>query len=354
MNALNRLRAYLKESGTGAALLVNPKNLHYFAGFTGTTGVAFVTKDSALMITDSRYTAQAKVQCGGYEVVEYAGHAFEPAAERSRAEAVSRCAFEGNYVTVDVYEDIRARLPDVELTSVRFETLRAVKRPDEADIMREAARIADDAFSALLPQLKPGMTENEARVILECEMLKRGSEEAAFATIVASGVRSSMPHGVASDKVIEEGDFITFDFGAVYKGYHSDITRTIVLGKANAFQKELYALVLRAQEAGVAAVKAGVSCAAVDAVSRNIIDEAGYGTYFGHGLGHGVGLDIHEQPVLSPKSMSILKAGQVVTVEPGVYLPGRMGLRIEDSVIVTDEGCEIITKTPKDLIELTV
>ena len=206
----------------------------------------------------------------------------------------------------------------------------------------------------MLPQLRVGMTENEARIILETEMLQRGSREPSFATIVASGYRSSMPHGVASDKVMERGDFVTFDFGAMYNGYHSDMTRTIVLGKATDLQKKLYSVVLEAQMRGVAGVKAGVSGKEIDTICREYIQEQGYGSYFGHGTGHGVGLDIHELPVASPRSNDILASNMVVTVEPGIYLPGEMGLRIEDTVIVTEEGCEILSQTPKELIELDV
>jgi len=175
-----------------------------------------------------------------------------------------------------------------------------------------------------------------------------------FATIVASGNRSSMPHGVASDKVMERGDFVTFDFGAMYNGYHSDMTRTIVLSKASDEQKKLYSIVLEAQTRGVAFIREGVTGAEVDAVCRDYIKEQGYGSNFGHGTGHGVGLDIHELPVASPRSKDVLTENMVVTVEPGIYLPGHMGLRIEDTVIVTKEGCEILTQTPKDLIELDV
>jgi len=220
--------------------------------------------------------------------------------------------------------------------------------------LRKAAKIGDDAFAALLPQLKVGMTENDARIILESEMLKRGSEEPSFATIVASGNRSSMPHGVASDKIIDAGDFITFDFGAVYKGFHSDMTRTVVMGPASEQQKNLYSIVLEAQKRGVAAVRAGITGKELDAVCRDYIRERGYTKEFNHGTGHGVGLEIHEEPVANAKSDTVFSENMIITVEPGIYLSGEIGLRIEDSVIVKADGCELLTHSPKELIEIGI
>ena len=350
MNGLVALQAFLTKETYGGAILISPINLHYFAGFTGTT------PDKAYMITDSRYTEQAKEQCEGYEVIQYTGDVYAPIKSilASSKIRLSTCCFEGNYMSVDVFQEVCDTLNETEFLSFDFASLRIVKRDDELQCLRQAFRIADESFAAMLPQLKVGMTENEARIILETEMLQRGSREPSFTTIVASGYRSSMPHGVASDKVMERGDFVTFDFGAMYSGYHSDMTRTIVLGKASDEQKKLYSIVQEAQSRGVAFIKEGVTGAEVDAVCRNYIKEQGYGSNFGHGTGHGVGLDIHELPVASPRSKDILTENMVVTVEPGIYLPGYMGLRIEDTVIVTKEGCEILTKTPKDLIELDV
>lgn len=356
MNGLSRLREFLATNGYDGCVLISPTNLRYFTGFTGTTAVALVLNDSAVIFTDSRYTEQAKQQCEGYSVTEYKGTVWQAVANYIADAGVTMdvLSFEGSYMPVDTFQNMSEQLTQSDFVSVNLASLRAVKREDELVLMRKAAAIADQAFAELLPQLKPDMTENDARILLEAGMLRLGSSEPSFATIVASGVRSCMPHGVASDKVLEKGDFITFDFGAVYQGYHSDITRTVVLGKASPLQKKLYDIVLRAQKKGVAAVKAGVAGKTVDAACRDSITADGYGEYFGHGTGHGVGLDIHEEPVASPRSESVLSTNMVVTVEPGVYLPGEIGLRIEDSVVVTDEGCEILTKTPKELIELEV
>lgn len=356
MNGLATLQGFLQEESYEDAILISPINLHYFAGFTGTTGVALVTPNKAYMIMDSRYTEQAKEQCEGYEVVEYTGDVYETIRDLLKRSSIglTTCCFEGNYMSVDVFQQVCDTLNETEFLSFDFASLRIVKREDELKYLRQAFNIADESFAAMLPQLKVGMTENEARIILETEMLRRGSKEPSFATIVASGYRSSMPHGVASDKVMERGDFVTFDFGAMYKGYHSDMTRTIVLGKASDEQKELYSIVLEAQQRGVASIKESVTALEIDSICRDYIKEQGYGSNFRHGTGHGVGLDIHELPVVSPKSKDILRSNMVVTVEPGIYLPGHMGLRIEDTVIVTKEGCEVLTKTPKDLIELDV
>ncbi|WP_251422289.1 M24 family metallopeptidase [Veillonella agrestimuris] len=357
MNGLHRLQQYIKDQQLTGVIIISPTNLHYFAGFTGTEAFAFITDNKAYIVTDFRYTEQAMNQCEGYTVIQYSTTVMDAFVDILNEHHIHEGLFgvEGKYMPVDTYELLCDTLDErFNFTSINLATLRAVKRDDELIYMREAARIGDEAFAALLPQLKVGMTENDARIILESEMLKRGSEEPSFATIVASGHRSSMPHGVASDKIIEEGDFVTFDFGAVYKGYHSDMTRTIVMGKANEEQKELYAIVLEAQQRGVNAVKAGISGKELDEVSRSYIREKGYGSAFHHGLGHGVGLDIHEQPTASPKSDSTLEHNMIITIEPGIYLSGKIGLRIEDSVIVKTDGYELLTHSPKELIEIGV
>lgn len=356
MNGLGRLQEYLLAEDIDGILIDDMANLHYFAGFTGTTGLAFVTGAEAFFITDSRYIQQASDQCEGYSVVEHARGAYPAFGEILRdhvQKEMTKLAVVGNHMTVNTLETVKKEIgTEITIVPVTLEHLRAVKNEEELEYMRKAAAIGDAAFAELLKVLKVGMTENEARIVLESAMLRLGSEGPSFDTIVASGVRSSMPHGVASDKVIEEGDFVTFDFGAIYKGYHSDMTRTVVMGRASGRQKIIYEAVLAAQKAGVAAVRPGLTGEALDKLVRDMLKEQGYGEYFRHGLGHGVGLDIHELPVASPSSTSVLEENMVVTVEPGVYFDGDMGLRIEDSVIVTADGCEILTKTPKELLEI--
>ena len=357
MNGLNLLQQYIKEQELTGVILISPINLHYFAGFTGTTGFAIITQDKAFMITDFRYTEQATKQCEGYTVIQYETTVMDTLVDIFNEHHIHEGLFgiEGKQMPVDTYETLCDTLDErFKFTSIIFAKLRAVKREDELDLLRKAAKIGDDAFAALLPQLKVGMTENEARIILESEMLKRGSEEPSFATIVASGNRSSMPHGVASDKVIEAGDFVTFDFGAVYKGYHSDMTRTIVMGPASELQKNLYGIVLKAQKRGVAAVRAGITGKELDAVCRDYIKEHGYTKEFNHGTGHGVGLEIHEEPVANTKSDTVFTENMIITVEPGIYITGTIGLRIEDSVIVKSDGYEVLTHSPKELIEIGI
>ena len=357
MNGLQRLQAHLQEQQLNGMIIMSPINLHYFAGFTGTIAFAFVTENTAHIITDFRYTEQATQQCEGYTVIQYETNVWDSLIDILNEYHIHGgvIGIEGKDMPVDTYELLCDALDEhFDFTSINLQELRAVKRPDELVLMRKAANIADEAFRVLLTKLKPGMSENEARIILESEMLMRGSTEPSFATIVASGHRSSMPHGVASDKIIEAGDFVTFDFGAVYGGYHSDMTRTVVMGPASDLQKKLYDIVLRAQLKGVEAVRPGLSGVDLDKICRDSIAADGYGDCFNHGLGHGVGLDIHELPVASPKSDSVLEENMIITVEPGVYISGEIGLRIEDSVVVTADGCEILTHTPKELVEISI
>lgn len=356
MNGLHRLQDFLIRQKYDSFLLMSPSNLHYFSGFTGTTGIAWVTPDRAYLITDSRYTEQAEAQCEGYTVKQHTKGPWELLTElvlNNSGKTPMLCGFEGNHITYDDYSKARMALGDTwTMSSQPLELLRAVKREDELVLLRKAANIGDQAFAQMLQTIKSGMTEDEVRIILESAMLHLGSSEPSFATIIASGKRSSMPHGVASDKIIEEGDFVTFDFGAVYQGYHSDMTRTIVVGKASEEQRNLYQALLTAQILGVNSVKAGITGSYLDGIVRTELSRTGLNPYFTHGLGHGVGLDIHEEPVASPKSNTIFEENMIVTVEPGVYFPGKWGLRIEDSVVVQKNGCEILTKTTKELIEV--
>lgn len=356
MNGLGRLQDFLIRQNYDAFLLMSSSNLRYFTGFTGTTGIALILPEKAYFITDSRYTEQATKECDGYTVLQHTGGPWGLIEEIVSSTAKSTrqiCGFEGNHITFDNYAKMKKALgTQWQLISEPVEALRSIKREDELLLLRKAAQIGDEAFSEVLRVTQPGMTENDVRIILESAMLHLGSSEPSFATIIASGTRSSMPHGVASDKVIEQGDFVTFDFGSVYQGYHSDMTRTIVIGSATEEQRQLYNTLLKAQLLGVDTVKAGIKGCYLHNVVRECLAEDGLDSYFTHGLGHGVGLDIHEEPVAAPRSETILEPNMIVTIEPGVYFPGKWGLRIEDSVVVQKDGCEILTKTTKDLIEI--
>lgn len=346
------LRAFLEAHDADGAIIVQPENLRYFSGFTGGEGALVIGLDKAVLWTDSRYTEQAVQQSGSWYDIENHQGALARSIRQSLTDMdLGVAAYEENFMTHYLYEAIAdgalcGFLP-CDMTG-----LRAVKESYELEATRKASQIADQAFSDLLPYIKPGVTEKEMAARLESNMLLLGSEEKSFTTIVASGKRSAMPHGTASPKVIEKGDFVTFDFGAVWDGYHSDITRTVVVGKATQAQKDFYNLILEGQKMGVSLVKAGSSCRAIDYAVRNYF--AGYhvSQYFTHSLGHGTGLEIHEQPVLSPRSTGVLQENMIVTVEPGLYIEGKFGVRIENSVAVTADGCEILTKTPKELMEL--
>lgn len=349
---IDRLRQFLREHVADGVIIMQPENLRYFSGFTGGEGALVVTGVTAVLWTDSRYTEQAAGQSGTwYTIGNHQGRLAECIARSLREGGAQAVVYESNFLTHMMFEQI-ADQTECGFEGYNLNVLRAVKEPFELTATRKASAIADQAFADLLPYIKPGVTEKELAARLESNMLLSGSEEKSFTTIVASGVRSSMPHGTASPKVIEKGDFVTFDFGAVWEGYHSDITRTVVVGNASREQRNFYNMILEAQKEGVAAVRAGVSRKDVDFIVRNYFAARHVSQYFTHSLGHGTGLEIHEEPVLSPRSTGVLKENMIVTVEPGLYIEGKYGVRIEDSVAVTANGCEILTKTPKDLMEL--
>lgn len=351
---IERLRRFLQEQEADGVIILQPENLLYFSGFTGGEGALVVSLHDAVLWTDSRYTEQAKRQSGAlYAIENHKGKLADSICSSLRALGIRDVVYEVNVLTHAMYEKLAPQV-DVFFIGKDLTPLRAVKESYELEATRKASAIADEAFAQLIPYIRPGVTEKELGARLESNMLLLGSEERSFGTIVASGWRSAMPHGVASTKVIEAGDFVTFDFGAVYGGYHSDMTRTIVVGKASQEQKDFYNLILAGQELGVAYVKAGRSCFDCDHLVRNYFAQHYMDQYFTHSLGHGTGLEIHEQPVLSPRpGGGVLKENMIVTVEPGLYIEGKYGVRIEDSVAVTADGCEILTKTPKTLLELS-
>ncbi len=350
----------LNELNLNALIITDPYNMRHVSGFRGGEGALYISAAQKVLITDSRYTEQAAKESNFTVIEECRSHNRQTILK----ECVEKEAISGDFTMG--YEDesmlccefarMKKALPVQVWVALegRIDALRQVKTEEELTYLAKAEEIGDKAFTRLLKVLKPGMTELEVAAELEYFMKQEGAEDLSFNTIVASGLNSSMPHAIPGNKKIEEGDFITFDFGCKYKGYCSDMTRTVVLGKANEKQKEIYNVVLKAQLAGLEAVKAGISGSSVDKVSRDIITEAGYGEYFGHGLGHSVGLFIHENPRLSPSDDTILQAGMIETVEPGIYVPGFGGVRIEDMVVVTENGCRNLAHSPKELIEVPV
>ena len=260
-------------------------------------------------------------------------------------------------LSVSLLSQLRKILLPVKITpSQRLENtinqLRSVKTSDEIESIKKAQAIAEEAFNHILTFIKPGVTEKQIALELDFYMLSHGAEALSFETIAVTGEKTSMPHGVPDDVIVKEGDLVTMDFGAVYKGYHSDMTRTVAVGKASDEQKKIYDVVLSAQKNALSVLKKGLPCAEADKAARSIIEEAGYGEYFGHGTGHGVGVEIHEGPNLSPRSTQKLQAGNVVTVEPGIYIPEKFGVRIEDMALITEKGYENLTSSPKELIIL--
>ncbi|MFD0767952.1 Xaa-Pro dipeptidase [Bacillus sp. CGMCC 1.60114] len=353
MEKLTKLRSAFGEVGIDGILLTNQHSRRYMTNFTGTAGVVLISNKRALFITDFRYVEQAQKQTVGYEIVQHTGSILEEVAKQVKDLGIQKLGFEQDTLTYSSYTAYKEEV-DAEFvaTSGIVEKLRLIKTDSEIKILKEAAQIADAAFEHILSFIRPGVSEIEVSNELEFFMRKQGATSSSFDIIVASGLRSALPHGVASEKLIEKGDFVTLDFGAYYKGYCSDITRTIAVGEPSDKLKEIYNIVLEAQLRGVNGIKAGLTGREADALTRDYITEKGYGEYFGHSTGHGIGLEIHEGPSLAFRSETVLEPGMVVTVEPGIYIPNVGGVRIEDDIIVTAEGNEVLTKSPKELIIL--
>lgn len=352
---IEKLRRSMKSKDLDGVLLVGDSNRNYLSGFTGDESYSLITKNKLFFITDSRFTEQAKQQVKDYEVLEYgkSNPFVDFLSNLIDKENVKKLGFEENIVTYSQYESYNNKLK-CELVPMNgmVEDIRTIKDDEELSIIKSAAEIADKAFSHMLDYIKVGMTERQVGLELEFCMKKLGASDLSFPSIVASGKRSSLPHGQATDKVLDEGDFLTLDFGCIYKGYCSDMTRTIVIGKPSDKMVEIYNTVLEAQEKALKEYRPGVKAADVDSVARNYIAEKGYGEYFGHSLGHGVGMDIHESPVIGYKNSEELKENMVVTDEPGIYIPDFGGARIEDLLIVTENGGEVLSKSPKQLISI--
>jgi Xaa-Pro aminopeptidase len=355
---LQKLQLGLKKLKCDALAVSHLTNVRYLSGFTGTSGMILVTPDAAHFITDFRYRSQAQSQVGAFTAVSIAEQGlWKEAAQLAQQRKLKRIGFEAEHTSVAAWEEIQKLLgSDAKTVALRqaVESLRLIKDEDELIVLREAVRIADEALAEVLEILRPGLSEREVAAALETGMRSRGASGLSFDTIVASGGRGALPHGVASDKILEHGDMVTIDMGARTNDYCSDMTRTVCLGRANDEQKRIYETTYRAQVAACEALKPGLSCKAADAVARKIIDSAGYKGAFGHGLGHGVGIDIHEAPRLAKMGKGHLAAGMVVTCEPGIYIPEIGGVRIEDMLLITESGAEILTKTPKPatLLEL--
>lgn len=349
-------RLFEKFSGADCALITSDINRRYFTGMKSSAGIILAFPQKAYLLIDFRYIEKARAVVADAEVIELKKLCPQLTELLAKHNAHSM-AIESESMTVKELNTYRHFFKDITIIdddslSNAISAMRMVKDEQEIECIRMAQNIAERSLEQLMPFIRAGRTEREIALELNRLMFANGAEDISFDTIVLAGADTSMPHGVPSDKKVEEGEFVLMDFGAVYNGYHSDMTRTVCIGKPSEEMEKVYNIVLEAQLAGIAAAKAGIVGCELDKVARDIIDKAGYGECFGHSLGHGVGLEIHEKPNASPNYKLPLSEGAVVTVEPGIYIAGKFGVRIEDFVILTENGCDNITKFDKNLISL--
>lgn len=353
MIKLEKMRKEMIDLNIDGFLITNEFNRRYMTGFTGTAGVAIVSKDDAVFITDFRYTEQAKKQVKDFRIIQHEGVLAKEVAKQTEQLGIKTIGFEKDTMTYGMFETYKNLIKsDLVPVSGVIEKIRLIKTEQEINIIKVACEIADHAFTHILGFIKPGLTELEVSNELEFFMRKQGATASSFDTIVASGVRSALPHGVATDKVIEKGDLVTLDFGALYNGYVSDITRTIAVGEPSDQLKEMYDIVLQSQLLAVKQVGPGMTGIQADSIARDYLTSKGYGEAFGHSTGHGIGLEVHEGPALSFRSDTVLQPNMVLTIEPGIYLPGIGGVRIEDDIVITETGNEKLTHSKKELIIL--
>lgn len=350
-----RIEAIQQQLAANEAFLVlSDVNRLYFTGFPSSAGGVLIAREEAVLLIDFRYVEKAKATVTGC-MVQLSQRFDNEVLELCRRHGVNSLYVEAESTSLSRYATLQAALEGVEVQrNDRFDRItqdmRAIKTEEELTCIRKAQEMTDATFTYILDRIQPGRTEREIMLDMEFYMRRLGSEGVSFDFIVVSGKNSSMPHGVPTDKVVERGDFVTMDFGAVYRGYHSDMTRTVAVGEVSEEQRQVYDTVLRAQLAAEQVVKAGMVCRDVDKVARDIIYGAGYEGCFGHGLGHSLGVEIHESPAFSPRCDTVLRPGMVMTVEPGIYLENQFGVRIEDMVYVTDEGSLNLTASEKKLL----
>lgn len=355
MKRTERLSLLLNENNLDAIFLTKRSNVNYISKFTDEAAFVLACKDKFYLITDGRFTELAQKECVGFEVVNW--HLFD----RNLIKAVShicnengvkKLGFERSNITFDRYEALKNMLSNVDLigTDGLIESLRYVKDETEASYIKKACEIGDKALEELVPHIKVGVSEKELCARLEFYLKMNGADEIGFETILISGAKTSLPHGKPDNKLIEDGDFVTIDFGAKYNGYISDMTRTFIVGNPSEKQLEVYNLVKEAQLVGLSKIKAGALAFEPDQAIREVIKK--YEEFYYPGIGHGVGMDLHEEPFLGNYGTKVIEKGCIITMEPGLYIPGFGGVRIEDSVIVKDDGIEILTKFPKELMIL--
>ena len=347
------LRMVLDERGLDGMLITNLTNVRYISGFTGSAASCLITPEGQFFITDGRYIEQSKAQVKGFErFIDMNSH-LSQIKDTNLNPNGSPLAFEGDHMSYALYENMISMFPNTkwENSSMILEDLASVKDDHELECIRTAVEVTDKVYEEILPMLRPGFTEKQVANTMVSKY-REYAEGEAYSPIVATGPNGALPHAIPTDREFQNGDFIVIDAAAKYGGYHADMTRTPVVGEATEKHKEVYSIVKEAQQRGCDIAKAGVPCKKVDAATRDYIGEMGYGEYYTHGTGHGLGLEIHTSPRFSPQSKQVLEVNNVMTIEPGIYLAGWGGVRIEDDVIIGEDDCEILNQTTKDLVVL--
>ncbi len=346
---LNRIRAQLVKHDSYALLIFNASHIRYLVGFSGSDAVLLIGSENVSLLVDGRYTTQAGQEAHA-EIFEYK-EKFADLSGVIRQREFQEIGFDAEAISFEQYHALAAELKGIRVVPLgkELESIRCIKDGCEIQQIKKAAEIASTAYNSILASIQPGIEERRLALELEYKMRLGGAEAAAFEIIVASGPNSAMPHAVPGERKLRKGDLVVIDFGAKHMGYHSDETCTVGLGKISGDQAFAYSVVKAAHDKGIEKIRAGVPCKEIDRVVREHLENNGFGPYFRHGTGHGVGLEVHEAPRLARNSEMILKAGMVVTVEPGIYIPGQWGIRIEDLVLVKEEGFEILSRTNKDL-----
>lgn len=358
MNKLQKLSNDFLDSNFDSAIIISPHNRRYFTDFNSSIGYLFVTKDISYLLVDFRYIESAKKNAKNCNII-LIDNLEKTLSEIIKKHNIKTTFLESDSISLTVANKLNKILEKNNVTAFLNKNLdnyiskiRMIKTPDEINKIKIAQSIAETALNHIVNNIKPGITEKELALDLEIYMRKLGAEKIAFDLIVVSGKNSSLPHGVPSDRTLKNRDFVTFDIGAVYDGYHSDMTRTLAIKSVSPEQKSIYDIVLKAQTKSIEAIAPGVVCSKIDNIARNIIYDSGYKGYFGHSTGHSVGIEIHENPVFSKNCECVLEPGMVMTVEPGIYIPNKFGVRIEDMILVTESGFENLTTTEKDLVIL--
>jgi Xaa-Pro aminopeptidase len=346
-----QIQTIVSEHALEGILFFSPENIRYLTGFSGSEGYLLTGTDENLLLVDSRYITQAQDETKNCRVI-LLDEGIKGVAAQIAARGWRRLGFEAQGISVALFEKLQENLQETELVSIKDEVarLRGLKGDNEISLIQQAVQIAEEAWKNVVGMVKSGTREDELALELEYCMKKGGAEGVAFDIIVAAGPRTALPHAQPTIRPIEEGDVVLFDFGARYRGYCCDESCTVVAGQATEEQKRIYTIVKDAHDKAIEQVKPGVKLAAIDAAARNHINQAGHGEHFGHGTGHGVGLAVHEWPTVGKDSRDVAEEGMVFTIEPGIYIPGWGGIRIEDMVLVTTDGCEVLTKIPKDLM----